>query len=94
MCIWYAIHFTCCGKLPIGLGWIASLSNIVIRYDPADVSKIALFREDEWIDDIGAKELRLPDGSHKLTSLWEVETAKFLAREENGDSRDLASICK
>lgn len=59
-----------------------------IRYDPANISKIALFREDEWIDDIGAKELRLPDGSYKVTSLWEVETAKSLAKDENGDTRD------
>ena len=59
-----------------------------IRYDPADISKVALFRGDEWIDDISAKELRLPDGSYKSTSLWEVETAKSLARVENGDSRD------
>jgi hypothetical protein len=59
-----------------------------IRYDPANISKIALFREDAWIDDIGAKELRLPDGSQKAISLWEVETAKALAREESGDTRD------
>ncbi len=59
-----------------------------IRYDPADISKIALFREDHWIDDIGAKELLLPDGSYKPTSLWEIQTAKALAKDANGDTRD------
>lgn len=59
-----------------------------IRYDPVDISRVALFREDLWIDDIGAKELLLPDGSYKPTSLWEVHTAKALAKDANGDTRD------
>ncbi len=59
-----------------------------LRYDPADISKIALFREDHWLDDIGAKELLLPDGSYKPTSLWEIQTAKALAKDANGDTRD------
>src|SRR5581483_10873787 len=59
-----------------------------LRYDPADISKIAMFREDHWLDDIGAKELLLPDGSHKPTSLWEVQAAKILAKDANGDTRD------
>jgi transposase InsO family protein len=59
-----------------------------LRYDPADISKIALFREDLWLDDIGAKELLLPDGSYKPTSLWEIQTAKTLAKDANGDTHD------
>ena len=59
-----------------------------LRYDPADISKIAMFREDHWLGDIGAKELLLPDGSYKPTSLWEVQTAKTLAKDANGDTRD------
>ena len=59
-----------------------------LRYDPADISKIALFREAHWLDDIGAKELLLPDGSYKPTSLWEIQTAKALAKDANGDTRD------
>ena len=59
-----------------------------LRYDPADISKIALFREDHWLDDIGAKELLLPDGSLKPTSLWEIQTAKTLAKDANGDTGD------
>ncbi len=59
-----------------------------LRYDPADISKIAMFKEDHWLDDIGAKELLLPDGSYKPTSLWEVQTAKILAKDANGDTRD------
>jgi len=59
-----------------------------LRYDPADISKIAMFREDHWLGDIGAKELLLPDGSYKPTSLWEVQTAKTLAKDANGDTGD------
>ncbi len=59
-----------------------------LRYDPTDISKIAMFREDRWLDDIGAKELLLPDGSYKPTSLWEVQTAKVLAKDANGVTRD------
>ena len=59
-----------------------------LRYDPTDISKIALFREDHWLDDIGAKELLLPDGSLKPTSLWEIRTAKALAKDANGDTGD------
>ena len=59
-----------------------------LRYNPADISKIALFREADWIDDIGAKELLLPDGSYKPTSLWEIQTAKKLAKDANGDTHD------
>jgi hypothetical protein len=47
-----------------------------------------MFKEDHWLDDIGAKELLLPDGSLKPTSLWEVQTAKILAKDANGDTRD------
>jgi len=59
-----------------------------LRYDPTDISKIALFRGDHWLDDIGAKELLLPDGYYKPTSLWEIQTAKALAKDANGDTRD------
>ena len=59
-----------------------------LSYDPADISKIAMFREDHWLGDIGAKELLLPDGSYKPTSLWEVQTAKTLAKDANGDTHD------
>jgi hypothetical protein len=59
-----------------------------LRYDPMDISKISLFREDQWLGDIGAKELLLPDGSLKPTSLWEIQTAKALAKDTNGDTGD------
>jgi len=59
-----------------------------LRYDPADISNIALFRGAQWIDDIGSKELLLPNNSYKPTSLWEVHTAKKLAKDANGDTRD------
>ena len=55
-----------------------------IRYDPADVSTIALFREDHYICDLEAKELRRADGSLKPTGLWELKMAKALAKEHEG----------
>jgi len=58
------------------------------RYDPADISTIALFREGHFVCDVSAKELLLPDSSLKMTSLWEVEMAKDIAKGINGDTRD------
>src|SRR5258708_11125348 len=58
------------------------------RYDPADISTIALFREGHFVCDVSAKELLLPDGSLKTTSLWEVEMAKDIAKGINSDTRD------
>jgi putative transposase len=41
------------------------------RYDPHDLSRIALFHESEWVGDLEAKELRQADGSLRSLSLWE-----------------------
>jgi hypothetical protein len=49
------------------------------RYDPADISRIALFQDDRWIGDVTAKELRQPDGSLIPLSLWERNLSKQLA---------------
>lgn len=58
------------------------------RYDPNDISRLALFREDHWVGDVLAKELRLPDGTVKPTSLWELKLAKALAKAQHGDTQD------
>jgi len=58
------------------------------RFDPADISTIALYRGKNFVGDVSAKELLLPDGSLKPTSLWEVEMAKDLAKAIKGDTRD------
>jgi hypothetical protein len=62
-----------------------------IRYDPADISTISIWDEDVWKDDLEAKELRLPDGSLKQTSEWEVKMAKALANKHDGCREDWLS---
>ena len=62
-----------------------------IRYDPADISTISIYHEDVWKDDLEAKELRLPDGSLKRTSQWELRLAKALAEKNDGSREDWLS---
>jgi transposase InsO family protein len=62
-----------------------------IRYDPADISTISIWDEDVFKDDLEAKELRLPDGSLKQTSEWEVKMAKALASKHDGCREDWLS---
>jgi hypothetical protein len=62
-----------------------------IRYDPTDISTISIYDQDVWKDDLEAKELRLPDGSLKRTSLWELNMAKALAEKNDGNSEDWLS---
>ena len=52
-----------------------------LRYDPADVSCVAVFENGLWLGDAYARELRLPDGRYEATSLWELRLAKERARE-------------
>lgn len=49
-----------------------------LRYDPSDVSRVAVFEEGLWLGDAFARELRLPDGRYEPASLWEMELAKDL----------------
>jgi transposase InsO family protein len=62
-----------------------------IRYDPADISTISIWDEDVFISDLEAKELRLPDGSLKQTSEWELKMAKALASKHDGSREDWLS---
>jgi len=57
-------------------------------YNPADISSIALFRNEQWVGDLYAKELRQPDGSTRMLSLWEHRMAKGLARARGEDPHD------
>ncbi len=61
-----------------------------LRYDPSDVSRVAVFEEGLWLCDAHARELRLPDGRYEPASLWEMELAKDLERA-SGLSRSLRS---
>ena len=59
-----------------------------IRYDPEDISCIALFRNGLYVDDIKAKELRLSNNEYRSVSLWERELSKDLARSDGSALRD------
>ena len=80
--------------------WSSTLNHIARRgtdgkpihfrlsYEPADIRRLALFAQDQWLGDVYAKELRLPDGSTRSLSLWECQLAKDLARMQEQTSRD------
>ncbi len=52
---------------------------------------ILVYDQDDWKDDLEAKELRRPDGSLKRTSLWELNMAKALAEKNDGSREDWLS---
>jgi Mu transposase-like protein len=49
------------------------------RYDPADISRICVFRNGEWVGDGNARELQQADGTFRHISLAEWKGAKRLA---------------
>lgn len=51
-----------------------------LRYDPTDLSCVAVFEHGVWLGDGYARELRLPDGHYEPVSLWELNLAKDLVR--------------
>jgi hypothetical protein len=53
-----------------------------LRYDPLDLSRVAVFEAGRWVGDAFARELRLPDGEFEPVSLWELQLAKGLARQQ------------
>jgi hypothetical protein len=55
-----------------------------LRYDPADLSHVAVFEHGIWLGDGYARELRLPDGHYEPVSVWEMKLTKELARQRNG----------
>jgi hypothetical protein len=68
--------------------WSASLAGIEridrtgraveyqFRYDPADISRISLFRDGEWVGDGSARELQQADGTVRHLSLAEWKMAR------------------
>ncbi len=54
-----------------------------LRYEPMDVSRVAVFENGIWLGDGYASELRLPDGTYEPVSLWELGLAKDLARQHD-----------
>ena len=53
-----------------------------LRYDPTDLSRVAVFEHGVWLGDGYARELRLPDGHYEPVSLWELNLAKALVRSQ------------
>lgn len=64
------------------------------RYDPADISRLALFRDGAWVGDIYAKQLRQPDGSFLSISLAERQLAQKIARNAGQSSRNWLSYIR
>jgi hypothetical protein len=62
--------------------------SYAIRYNPLDISSVAIFRDGRYIDDVKAKELRLVNNEYRSVSLWERELSKDLARADGQASRD------
>lgn len=58
------------------------------RYNPADLSQIALFRDGRWMGDGQAKELRQPDGTLRPLSLVERSMAQTWTRQQGEPVRD------
>jgi transposase InsO family protein len=54
-----------------------------IRFNPHDISRIAVFDGIDYVGDAYASQLRLPDGTYLALSLAERELAKAMARERN-----------
>ena len=54
-----------------------------LRYDPTDISHVAVFEKGEWLGDAYARELRMADGQYEMVSLWELEMAKALVRQQH-----------
>jgi len=52
-----------------------------LRYDPTDMSRVAVFEQGMWLGDGYARELHLADGRYEPVSLWELRMAKELGRQ-------------
>ena len=59
-----------------------------IRYNPSDISCLAVFRNGHYVCDVKAKELRLGNGEYRSVSIWERELSKDLARDDGQATRD------
>ena len=62
--------------------------NYNFSYEPADISRIALFRNAQWVGDLRAKELRQPDGSTLSLSLGEYKMAKAMAHSQGKNTNE------
>ncbi|GIK40481.1 MAG: hypothetical protein BroJett011_43140 [Chloroflexota bacterium] len=70
------------------VGWDGQPIRYNFSYEPADISRLALFRDGRRLSVVYAKELRLADGSTRPISLWEQQLAKALAQSKDYNTRD------
>lgn len=56
-----------------------------LRYNPNDISHVAVFESGYWLGDAFARELRLPDGQFEAVSLWELQLVKELERQQRAE---------
>lgn len=59
-----------------------------LRFDPDDISRIALFRDGNWVCDVSARPLRLADGSYRQVSLAQRRMAQSALRQRGESGRD------
>jgi transposase InsO family protein len=65
-----------------------------IRYSKDDISRIAVFKDDKYLCDAYASELRRPDGSYRQVSLTELDMTKTLLRSQNFEHTSNADLLK
>jgi len=64
------------------------------RYDPADISRIALFRDGIWVGDGHAKELQRADGTYRQVSLaeWTMAKRQVASSTRNAEGKTPAEL--
>jgi transposase InsO family protein len=62
-----------------------------VRFDPDDISRVALFRDGYWVCDVYAKPLRQPDGQYRKISLAQRRLAQTALRQTDQSSRNWLS---
>ena len=60
-------------------------------YEPSNISRSALFRDDQWVCDVWAKELKLADNTYLPFSIRELSIAKKLTRDDGKTLADILS---
>ena len=63
-----------------------------IRYDPINISRLALFKDGYWVGDVLSKDLLEADGSVTSLSLAELQLAKTLARSYGVPVQELLQV--
>ncbi len=59
-----------------------------IRWNPDDLSCIAVYCAGQYLCDAHAKELRLPDGTFRQVSVWERQIVRELAQDNERSTRN------